>query len=377
MMREKMRKRVLLASLDIYRPAAQLQLEILAGQAGVSSLPIVAGEKPISIAMRAMKMARTESFDVVILDSAGRLQIDAELMDELKQVRAATSPVETLLVADALTGQESVNIARGFQSAVGITGIILTRMDGDGRGGAALSMRSETGRPIKFIGVGEKLDGLAEFDAERIAGRILGMGDVVGLVERAMADFDSASAEKMAAKMQSGKFDLNDMLDQFRQLQKMGGMAAMMDMLPGMGKIKQQMAGKVDENIMKRQEAMILSMTPAERREPDLIKASRKKRIAAGSGMRVEDVNKLLKSYEEMSRVMKQMKKIGIKGMLGGLMGKGGFGGGFGSGMEKMLGGINPADIFPKDAGKGAANNLLPGLGQEPKLPPGFKLPKL
>jgi signal recognition particle subunit SRP54 len=229
-------------------------------------------------------------------------------------------------------------------------------------------MRSETGRPIKFIGVGEKLDGLAEFDAERIAGRILGMGDVVGLVERAMVDFDAASAEKMAAKMQSGKFDLNDMLDQFRQLQKMGGMAAMMDMLPGMGKIKQQMAGKVDENIMKRQEAMILSMTPAERREPDLIKASRKKRIAAGSGMRVEDVNKLLKSYEEMSKVMKHMKKVGIKGMLGGLMGKGGFGGG----MEKMLGGINPADILPKDAGKGGANNLPPGLG----LPPGFKLPK-
>ncbi len=341
---EKHRKKVLLASLDIYRPAAQRQLEILAEQVGCGSLEIIEGEKPLLIAERAMRAAKLESYDVLILDSAGRLQIDAGLMAELAAIRDLAKPVETLLVADALTGQESIHIAKGFDAAIGITGIILTRMDGDGRGGAALSMRHVTGKPIKFLGVGEKLDGLAAFDAKRIAGRILGMGDVVGLVEKAMENFDAAASEKMAAKMQSGKFDLNDMLDQFRNMQKMGGISAMLDMLPGMGKIKNQIGQKgVDDKIIKRQEAIILSMTRDERRMPDLIKAGRKKRIAAGSGTRVEDVNKLLKSYDEMHKMMKHIKKAGMGGLMRG-------------GLGQMFGG-------------GA--NMPPNID----LPPGFKMP--
>ncbi|TAH36181.1 MAG: signal recognition particle protein [Alphaproteobacteria bacterium] len=363
---EKRRKKVLLASLDIYRPAAQQQLEILARQVGVGGLPIVTGEKPLQIAERAMKVARIEGYDVLILDSAGRLQIDQELMDELRQVSDLVKPQETLLVADALTGQEALNIARGFNAQIGITGIVLTRMDGDARGGAALSMRHETGRAIKFIGTGEKLDGLQEFDAKRVAGRILGMGDVVGLVEKAMQEFDEAKAEKMMQRMQEGKFDLTDMLDQFRKMQNMGGMGAMLEMLPGMGKIKNQVAGKIDEKMLKRNEAIILSMTPSERSDPDLLKASRKKRIAAGSGTRVEDINRLLKSYEEMSKVMKQIKKGGLAGLL-----KGGLGQMFGGG--GMPGMPDIANIDPKSLMQGGQLPQLPkGLG----LPPGFKIPK-
>ncbi len=318
-LQDKERKKVLLASFDIYRPAAQKQLEILANQVGCGSLPIVSGEKPLQIAKRALVEAKLGGYDVLILDSAGRLQIDQELMDELKSVKDFANPTETLLVADALTGQEAVNIAKGFHQQIGVTGIVLTRMDGDGRGGAALSMRAVTGQPIKFIGVGEKLDGLDVFDAKRVAGRILGMGDVVSLVEKAMENFDQAEAEKAAAKMMQGNFDFNDMLDQFRNLQKMGGMSAMMDLLPGMGKMKKQIAGRIDANLMKRQEAIILSMTKAERKNPDLIKASRKKRIAAGSGTRVEDVNKLIKAHEEAAKMMKMIKKGGMGG-LGNLM---------------------------------------------------------
>ncbi len=318
-LQDKERKKVLLASFDIYRPAAQKQLEILANQVGCGSLPIVPGEKPLQIAKRALSEAKLGGYDVLILDSAGRLQIDPELMAELKSVKDFANPAETLLVADALTGQEAVNIAKGFHEQIGVTGIVLTRMDGDGRGGAALSMRAVTGQPIKFIGVGEKLDGLDVFDAQRVAGRILGMGDVVSLVEKAMENFDQAEAEKAAAKMMQGNFDFNDMLDQFRNLQKMGGMNAMMDLLPGMGKMKKQIAGRIDANLMKRQEAIILSMTKAERKNPDLIKASRKKRIAAGSGTRVEDVNKLIKAHEEAAKMMKMIKKGGMGG-LGNLM---------------------------------------------------------
>ena len=322
---QKQRKKVMLASLDIYRPAAQEQLEILAKQTGAVSLPIVVGEKPLQIARRALSEAKLLQVDVLILDSAGRLQIDAELMQELQQVKTLVAPIETLLVADALTGQEAVNIAKGFDSEIGVTGIILTRFDGDGRGGAALSMRAVTGKPIKFIGVGEKLDALEEFHAERIAGRILGMGDVVSLVERAAEQIDQKSAEAMLQKMQSGKFDFNDLLMQLRQVQKMGGLSSLMGLMPGMGKIKAQMGDKFDsavnEKNMKRQQAIILSMTPAERKNPDIIKAGRKRRIAAGSSMRVEDVNRLIKNLEEMQKMMGQLKKMGPMG-LGRLMGK-------------------------------------------------------
>ncbi len=373
---EKQRRKVLLASLDIYRPAAQRQLEILAGQIHAGSLPIIDGEKPLAIAARALKTARAEGYDILILDSAGRLQIDAELMAELKSVKDFANPSETLLVADALTGQTAVDIARGFHEQIGVTGIVLTRIDGDGRGGAALSMRAVTGQPIKFIGLGEKLDGFDVFDPKRIAGKILGMGDVVGLVERAMVDFDQAEAEKMAAKMQSGKFDLNDMLDQFRRMQKMGGVGAMLEMLPGMGAVKQQIAQRgVDENVLKRQEAIILSMTPAERRDPDLLKASRKKRVAAGSGTRVEEINKLLKSYEEMRKVMQQIKKGGLGSLFGGGLLRGGLGQMFGAG-----GGANP---FPGGQMPNPAEmqKLLGqmGGGKTPELPPklsGLTLPK-
>jgi signal recognition particle subunit SRP54 len=362
---EKNRRKVLLVSLDIYRPAAQQQLAILAQQIGAGSLPIVAGEQPLAIAARALKSARIEGYDVIILDSAGRLQIDADLMAELKSVQDLARPNETLLVADALTGQAAVDIARGFHEKIAITGIVLTRVDGDGRGGAALSMRAVTGRPIKFVGLGEKLDGFDIFDPKRIAGKILGQGDVVGLVERAMQDIDEAEAEKMAKKMHSGQFDLTDMLDQLRRMQKMGGIGAMLDMLPGMGAVKNQLAGRVpDEKMLRRQEAMILSMTPVERRNPDLIKASRKKRIATGSGTRVEDINKLLKSYEEMRKVMQQIKKGG----LGALM-KGGLGQMFGGGNPFGTGQMpNPAEM----------QKLLGqmGGGKTPNLPPGLTLPK-
>ena len=316
-LRERLRKRVLLASLDTQRPAAQLQLQQLAERAGVPSLPIVPGQTPLQIAARAMETARREVFDVVILDTAGRLSIDEALMQEVRAVRDATQPAETLLVVDAMTGQDAVNTARAFNAALGVTGIVMTRMDGDARGGAALSMRAVTGAPIKLTGSGEKLDALEDFHPERVAGRILGMGDIVGLVERAAETIDKDEAEKLAKKMAKGTFDLEDYAGQLKQITKMGNLSGILGMLPGVGKIKAQLKdANLDTAILKRQAAIISSMTRQERRSPDVIKASRKKRIAAGSGTSVQEVNKLLKQFDDMSTMMKRMTKMGQKGMM-------------------------------------------------------------
>ncbi len=322
---KKDRKKVLLASLDVYRPAAQQQLEILARQAEVGSLPIVMGEMPVAIARRAMDVGRREGYDVVILDTAGRLHIDQELMAEVAQVRDAVKPTETLLVADAMIGQDAVTLAREFNEKVGVTGIVLTRVDGDARGGAALSMRAVTGRPIKFLGLGEKLDALEPFHPDRIAGRILGMGDIVSLVEKAMETVEQDEAERLAKRIEKGKFDLEDMLAQFRQVEKMGDLKGIISMLPGIGRLGDQLKdAKLDNKVVGRQKAIILSMTKAERKNPDLIKASRKRRIAAGSGGTVQDVNRLLKQYQQMADMMKKVGKLGQKGLmrhgLGGLL---------------------------------------------------------
>ncbi len=327
-LRERLRRKVLLASLDTQRPAAQLQLAQLAERAGVPSLPIVAGQTPVEIARRAMDTGRREGFDVVILDTAGRLSINQELMAEVAEIRAATNPVETLLVVDAMTGQDAVNTAKAFNDALGVTGIVLTRMDGDARGGAALSMRAVTGAPIKLTGVSEKLDGLEDFHPERVAGRILGMGDIVGLVEKASETVDQEEAEKLARKMAKGQFDLEDYAKQLKQISKMGSLSGILGMLPGIGKMKAQIEdANLDTTILKRQAAIIGSMTPQERRSPDILKASRKKRIAAGSGTSVQEVNKLLKQFDDMSTMMKRMNKLGQKGLmrhgLAGLMPKG------------------------------------------------------
>jgi signal recognition particle subunit SRP54 len=318
-LRTKDRKKVLLASLDVHRPAAQLQLQTLAQQAEVTSLPIVPGQTPIQIAARAMDVARRELYDVVILDTAGRLAIDEALMEEVAQVKLATNPHETLLVVDAMTGQDAVNTAKAFHEKVGVTGIVMTRIDGDARGGAALSMRAVTGAPIKLLGAGEKLDALEDFHPDRIAGRILGMGDIVSLVEKAAATIDQAEAEKLAARMQKGQFTLEDYAKQLQQIGKMGSLQGILGMLPGVGKIKQQLNdANLDTAILKRQAAIIGSMTPKERRAPDIIKASRKKRIAAGSGTSVQEVNKLLKQFDDMSAMMKRMNKLGQKGLMRG-----------------------------------------------------------
>jgi signal recognition particle subunit SRP54 len=308
---------VLLASLDTQRPAAQLQLAQLAERAGVTSLPIVAGQTPVEIARRAMDTGRREGFDVVILDTAGRLSIDDALMGEVRAIRAATTPAETLLVVDAMTGQDAVNTAKAFNDALGITGVVLTRMDGDARGGAALSMRHVTGAPIKFSGSGEKIDALEEFHPERVAGRILGLGDIAGLVERAAETIDQDEAEKMAKKMLKGIFTLEDYAAQLKQIAKMGSISSIIGMLPGMGQLTKQLEGaNIDQSIFKRQQAIIGSMTKKERRTPDIIKASRKKRIAAGSGTSVQEVNKLLKQFDDMSDMMKRLGKLGQKGLM-------------------------------------------------------------
>jgi signal recognition particle subunit SRP54 len=322
---KKDKKKVLLASLDVYRPAAQQQLEILARQADVGSLPILMGEMPVAITKRALDVGRKEGYDVVILDTAGRLHIDQELMAEVAAVRDVAKPVETLLVVDAMIGQDAVTLAHEFNEKVGVTGMVLTRVDGDSRGGAALSMRAVTGRPIKFLGMGEKLDALEPFHPDRLAGRILGMGDVVSLVEKAMENIEQDEAEKLAKRIEKGKFDLNDMLSQFKQVEKMGDLKGIIGMLPGLGKMANQLKdAKIDDKMVGRQKAVILSMTLAERKNPDLIKASRKKRIAAGSGVSVQDVNKLLKQYQQMADVMKKVGKLGQKGLmrhgLGGLL---------------------------------------------------------
>ena len=313
------KKRVLMASLDVYRPAAQQQLAVLGQQAEVQVLQAVLGEQPIAITKRAMDTGRREGYDAVILDTAGRLHIDQELMAEVAMVRDTAQPTETLLVADALTGQDAVNLAREFHEKIGITGIVLTRVDGDARGGAALSMRAVTGQPIKLMGVGEKLDALESFQAERIAGRILGMGDVVGLVERAAETIDQAEAEKAAAKMMKGEFSLEDLGEQLAQIRKMGDMQGLLGMLPGVGKMKKQMAAaNVDDKTIARQQAIISSMTPAERRRPKILNGSRRRRIAAGSGTTVQEVNRLLKQHQQMSTMMKKMGKLGKKGLMRG-----------------------------------------------------------
>jgi len=316
LLNQRERRKVLLASLDVNRPAAQDQLAILAKQVNVPSLPIVALERPVAIAKRALETGRREGYDVVILDTAGRLHIDEPLMQEVAAVRDATQPTETLLVADALTGQDAVTLAKSFAERIGITGIVLTRVDGDSRGGAALSMRAVTHQPIKFMGTGEKLDALEPFHAERIASRILGMGDVVGLVEKAAETIDRDEAEKLAKKLQKGSFDLDDLASQLKQLRKMGGMGGVMGMLPGVNKIKKQLdEANLDESLLKRQEAIISSMTKAERRNPKLLDGSRRRRIAAGSGTTVPEINRLLKQYQDMADMMKRMNKIGKKGL--------------------------------------------------------------
>jgi signal recognition particle subunit SRP54 len=316
-LKQRERKKVLLASLDVQRPAAQEQLAVLARQVEVTSLPIVAGEKPLAIAHRALDTGKREAYDVVILDTAGRLHIDEALMQEVAAVRDATHPAESLLVADAMTGQDAVNVAKAFTERVGITGILLTRVDGDARGGAALSMRAITGQPIKFMGTGEKLDAIEPFHAERVAGRILGMGDVVSLVEKAAETVDREEAEKLARKLQKGGFDLDDLAQQLKQLRKMGGMGGVMGMLPGVNKIKKQLEeAKIDETIIKRQEAILSSMTKSERRNPKLLNASRRRRIASGSGTTVPEINRLLKQYQDMATMMKKMNKLGQKGLM-------------------------------------------------------------
>ena len=323
------KRRVMMASLDTRRPAAQQQLAILGQQTGVPTLPIVPLEMPLAITRRALETARREGFDVLILDTAGRLSIDEELMKEVADISDLAKPKETLLVADAMTGQDAVNVAKAFNDRLAVTGIVLTRVDGDARGGAALSMRAVTGRPVKLIGVGEKFDALEPFHPDRIASRILGMGDIVSLVERAAETIDKEDAEKLAAKVRKGQFDMDDLLSQLRQLRKMGGLSGLMGMLPGAMQAKAAMSkAKIDEGQLKRQEAVILAMTPKERRNPDVIHASRKKRIAKGSGVQVQDVNKLLKQHADMLKMMKRVNKLGEKGFmrsLGGMMPPPGF----------------------------------------------------
>ncbi|MBT6830909.1 MAG: signal recognition particle protein, partial [Rhodospirillaceae bacterium] len=317
LLNEKEKKRSLLASLDTRRPAAMEQLQVLGEQAGIDTLPIVKGEAPVAITKRAMKTGREQGYDIVILDTAGRLHVDDELMDEVAAVRKAAKPVETLLVADSLTGQDAVNVATQFKERVDVTGIVLTRVDGDGRGGAALSMRAVTGCPIKLIGVGEKLDAIEAFHPERIASRILGMGDVVSLVEKAQETIDEKEAVKLAKKVKKGGFDLNDLSSQLNQMRRMGGMDGLMGMLPGVGKVKKQMAAaNVDEKSLDRMQAIISSMTKAERVKPKSLNGSRKRRIAAGSGTTVQDVNRLLKQFKQMNMMMKRVGKLGEKGLM-------------------------------------------------------------
>ncbi|PPR19182.1 MAG: Signal recognition particle protein, partial [Alphaproteobacteria bacterium MarineAlpha10_Bin3] len=291
-LKDRERKKVLMASLDTQRPAAQEQLKVLGEQAGVATLPVMAGQRPVDIAKRAGDAARLDGYDVILYDTAGRLQIDEALMAEVAAVRSAVNPHEVLLVVDAMTGQDAVNVAQGFNARLPLTGIVVTRVDGDARGGAALSMRAVTGCPIKLIGVGEKLDALEDFHPDRIAGRILGMGDVVGLVEKVSESIEQDEAEALAKKIQKGQFDLDDMAKQLGQMRKMGGLSGLMKMLPGIGKMKQQMAeANIDESALVHQEAIISSMTRGERARPKIIHASRKKRIAAGSGSSIQEVN--------------------------------------------------------------------------------------
>lgn len=358
--KERHGKKVLMASLDTRRPAAMEQLAVLGTQVGVDVLPIVAGQSPVAIAKRAMQQATLGGYDVVMLDTAGRLHVDDELMAEVAEVRDATKPHEILLVVDSLTGQDAVNVARNFNDRLNITGVVLTRMDGDGRGGAALSMRAVTGKPIRFVGVGEKVDALEEFHPDRVAGRILGMGDIVSLVEKAAETMEREAAERQAKRMMAGKFDLNDMKSQFEQMLKIGGMSGIMGMLPGMARMQKQISeAGLDDKLLRRQIAIIQSMTKAERRNPDLLQASRKKRVAAGAGVDVAEVNRLLKMHRQTADMMKKVGAMGAKGLMRG-------------GLSSMLGGRAPDPSLFKPGGLGALGNL-PGAGQMPgmgQLPP-------
>jgi signal recognition particle subunit SRP54 len=360
-LKEKDRKKVLMASLDVQRPAAQEQLAVLGTQTDVATLPIIAGQQPVEIARRALQSAKLQGFDVVLLDTAGRLHVDQALMDEMKAVADASNPAEILLVVDSLTGQDAVNVAQSFTAQVPLTGVVLTRMDGDARGGAALSMRAVTGRPIKFAGTGEKLDAIEVFHPQRVAQRILGMGDVVSLVEKAAESIDAEEADKLAKKMAKGQFDMNDLRAQLAQMRRMGGLGALAGMLPGLKKAQAAMANSgANDKTLIHLDAMIGSMTTKERDKPVLINAKRKIRIAKGSGTTVQEVNRLLKMHQEMETAMKKIRKMGgLKGLAKMFGGMGGGAGGMG-GLGGMLGG-----------GAGGGMPGLPG-GDMPKLPPGF-----
>ncbi len=351
LIREKHGKKAMMASLDVNRPAAQEQLKVLGEQVGVATLPIIAGQQPVDIATRALNAAKLQAVDVLLLDTAGRLHVDQQLMDEMKAVAAISVPKEVLLVVDSLTGQDAVNVAQSFAGQVDLTGVVLTRMDGDARGGAALSMRAVTGKPIKFAGTGEKMDAIEPFHPGRVASRILGMGDIVSIVEKAAAAIEEQDAERLAQRMAKGQFDMTDLRMQLKQMQNMGGLGALAGMMPGMKKAKAAMASSgMDERVLLRMDAIIGSMTPKERARPDLLNAKRKIRIANGSGVQVQDVNKLLKMHQEMERAMKQIKKMGgLKG-LAAMFGKGG--------MDAAMPGLGGQGL-----GGGAGGAGLPGMG--------------
>lgn len=316
-LKKKQKRKVLMASLDVYRPAAREQLQTLGNQCEIDTLDIIKEERPLAITDRALKKAKLEGYDVLILDTAGRLHIDQDLMDEVIAVRKKANPSEVILVADAMTGQDAVTIAKEFDEKVGVTSIALSRIDGDARGGAALSMRAVTGKPLKLLGTGEKPDQLELFHPDRIATRILGMGDVVSLVEKAMDTVDQEEAEKMALQMQKGNFDFDAMETQLLQMNKMGGISSLMGMMPGLNKFQDKISkAGVDDSFIQKQIAIIRSMTKKERKDARLINGSRKRRIAQGSGTSVPDVNKLLKQFKDMSDMMKRMKKLGKKGLL-------------------------------------------------------------
>ncbi|MEM1373160.1 MAG: signal recognition particle protein [Pseudomonadota bacterium] len=369
-LKEREGKRVLMASLDVNRPAAMEQLAILGTQIGVDTLPIVNGQDPVAIAKRAKQQASMGGYDVYMLDTAGRLSIDEELMTQVEQVRDVATPRETLLVVDGLTGQDAVNTAQNFDDRIGISGVVLTRMDGDGRGGAALSMRAVTGKPIKFVGLGEKMDALETFEPDRIAGRILGMGDIVSLVEKAQEVVEQEQAERMMKRFQKGQFNMNDLKMQLEQMMKMGGMEGMMSMMPGVGKMKGQMAeAGIDDRMLKRQVALIQSMTKRERANPQLLQASRKKRIAKGAGLEVQELNRLLKQHRQMSDMMKKLGKKGGKGLMKQLGGMFGMGGGPSQAeIAAAQAQMGKMGAMPRGAGAGG----LPGLGGGTQLPPGL-----
>jgi signal recognition particle subunit SRP54 len=374
------KKKVLMASLDTRRPAAQEQLRVLGTQVEVDTLPIVAGQTPLQIARRAEDAARLGGYDVIIFDTAGRTTVDEELMDEAAQVKAQVQPHEVLLVADALTGQDAVTTAKAFEARVGVTGIVLTRVDGDGRGGAALSMRAVTGKPIKLMGVGERWDALEDFHPSRVASRILGMGDVVSLVEKAAETLDVEKAQEIARKMRKGAFDLEDLAEQLRQMQKLGGMGGVMGMLPGMGKIKDQIkSANLDDSVIKRQVAIISSMTPRERRNPKMLDGKRKRRIAAGSGTRAEDVNRLIKMHRQMADMMKMMgSNRGMMQRMAGALGLGPGGAAPSAAeMERMQAELARMDPKALEQLPPEVREMLPGAGGKGGKPalPGKALP--